>query len=124
MSPPPSKSPEREARENRWREWMAAAQDGDAKAYEQLLQELLPEVRSLVRRRMSGSSEEAAVEDNVDPHLAAARASTATRWLAAHPEIPAKKLRAESRAFYDPVASNASPEGRSQNRRVVIRLVP
>ncbi len=36
----------------RWREWMAAAQRGDALAYERLLEELLPFVRGLVRARI------------------------------------------------------------------------
>jgi len=36
----------------RWREWMASAQRGDALAYERLLEELLPFVRSVVRARI------------------------------------------------------------------------
>lgn len=47
---------ERQEREARWQAWMAAAQDGDAMAYERLLQELLPEVRSQVRRRLSDAA--------------------------------------------------------------------
>jgi RNA polymerase sigma-70 factor (ECF subfamily) len=40
-------------REDRWRSWMIAAQAGDAAAYEKLLLELLPYVRSQVARRIN-----------------------------------------------------------------------
>jgi len=39
-------------REERWRAWMAAAQDGDGEAYGRLLVELLPFVRGVVRGRL------------------------------------------------------------------------
>lgn len=68
-------STEREEREERWRGWMEAAQDGDAKAYHQLLQELLPEIRGLVRRRIA---EDAAVEDVVQNTLLAIHRSRHT----------------------------------------------
>jgi RNA polymerase sigma-70 factor (ECF subfamily) len=51
-----------EERERRWRAWMIAAQAGDSASYEKLLHELLPHVRSVVRRRLFDSS---AVEDVV-----------------------------------------------------------
>ncbi|MBW2316085.1 MAG: sigma-70 family RNA polymerase sigma factor [Deltaproteobacteria bacterium] len=70
-----SAAEERQAREERWRTSMAAAQDGDAKAYESLLQELLPEIRSLVRRRLP---DEAAVEDIVQNTLLAIHRSRHT----------------------------------------------
>jgi RNA polymerase sigma-70 factor (ECF subfamily) len=41
-----------EEREIRWRAWMIAAQDGDSAAYEKLLRELVPYVRSVVQRRL------------------------------------------------------------------------
>jgi RNA polymerase sigma-70 factor (ECF subfamily) len=41
-----------EEREGRWRSWMAAAQEGDAAAYEALLLELLPHIRGFVHRRL------------------------------------------------------------------------
>lgn len=59
-------SPAKPEREERWQAWMAAAQDGDASAYERLLHELLPEVRSQVRRRLSDA---AAAEDVVQNAL-------------------------------------------------------
>lgn len=49
-------------REDRWRELMAAAQDGDRACYERLLTEILPLLRGLVRRRVR---DPAAVEDVV-----------------------------------------------------------
>jgi len=47
-------------RAERWREWMAAAQHGDAEVYAKLLTELLPFVRGIVRSRLR---DDAAVED-------------------------------------------------------------
>ena len=44
---------EGDEREARWRGWMAAAQRGDALAYERLLDDLLPFVRGLVRARIA-----------------------------------------------------------------------
>jgi len=51
-----------EEREDRWRAWMVAAQDGDSASYEKLLRELVPHVRGVVKRRLFDSS---AVEDVV-----------------------------------------------------------
>lgn len=97
---------------------MAAAQDGDAKAYEQLLQELLPEVRSLVRRRMSGSSEEAAVEDVVQNTLLAIHRSRHTY----RPERPfGPWLRAVARnAFLD----HARVRSRRAEREIPLDTTP
>jgi len=52
----------REERESRWRAWMIAAQAGDSASYEKLLQELLPHVGVIVRRRLF---DPAAAEDVV-----------------------------------------------------------
>jgi RNA polymerase sigma-70 factor (ECF subfamily) len=51
-----------EERERHWRAWMVAAQDGDSASYEKLLRDLVPHVRSVVRRRLFDAS---AVEDVV-----------------------------------------------------------
>jgi RNA polymerase sigma-70 factor (ECF subfamily) len=51
-----------EESEDRWRAWMVAAQAGDSASYEKLLQELLPHVGRLVRRRLFDPN---AVEDVV-----------------------------------------------------------
>ena len=53
--------------------------------------------------------------------LAGARAAAAVRFLAAHGVDPTS-LVASSRGDIDPVASNDTPEGRAQNRRVEIIL--
>ncbi|MFM2119001.1 MAG: hypothetical protein RL722_469 [Pseudomonadota bacterium] len=55
-------------------------------------------------------------------HLASARAQGVTSLLAGR--LPAERLRAESRADAEPVADNATPEGRARNRRVEITLLP
>jgi RNA polymerase sigma-70 factor (ECF subfamily) len=44
-----------EERERRWRDWMTAAQSGDAVSYEKLVRELLPHLRGFVRRRFDAS---------------------------------------------------------------------
>ncbi|HKJ25115.1 MAG TPA: sigma-70 family RNA polymerase sigma factor [Myxococcota bacterium] len=94
---------------------MAAAQDGDAKAYEGLLQELLPEIRSLVRRRLP---DEAAVEDVVQNTLLAIHRSRHTY----RPERPfGPWLRAVTRnAFVDHVRAR----GRRSEREVSLEAVP
>lgn len=60
--------------------------------------------------------------DNWD--LAASRAATVARWLASRPGVPARKIVAESRSFYDPIGSNETAAGRRQNRRVEITVTP
>jgi len=106
---------ERQVREERWRRSMAAAQDGDAKAYEGLLQELLPEIRSQVRRRLP---DEAAVEDVVQNTLLAIHRSRHTY----RPERPfGPWLRAVARnAFLDHVRAR----GRRSDREVSLEAVP
>jgi len=93
---------DRQAREERWRVAMAAAQDGDAKAYESLLEELLPEIRGLVRRRLPDG---AAVEDIVQNTLLAIHRSRHTY----RPDRPfGPWLRAVARnAFLDHVRARA-----------------
>jgi len=57
-----------DGRSDRWREWMASAQRGDALAYERLLEDLLPFVRGVVRARLG---DDANVEDVVQDVLLA-----------------------------------------------------
>lgn len=106
---------ERQVREERWRRSMAAAQDGDAGAYDGLLRELLPEIRSLVRRRLP---DEAAVEDVVQNTLLAIHRSRHTY----RPERPfGPWMRAVVRnAFLDHVRAR----GRRSEREVSLDAVP
>jgi chemotaxis protein MotB len=60
--------------------------------------------------------------DNWD--LAAARASSVTRALSVRNDVQSGKLRAVSRAFFAPVGANDSSEGKRQNRRVDVIIVP
>jgi len=55
-------------------------------------------------------------------HLSKERAASVQRLLAA--SVKPERLRAEGRADSDPVADNATPEGRARNRRVEITLFP
>jgi chemotaxis protein MotB len=55
--------------------------------------------------------------------LAGARAASVVRALEAA-GVPAARLAAVSRGAEQPIAENESPEGRSANRRIEIRLIP
>ncbi|MHC1791414.1 OmpA/MotB family protein [Solidesulfovibrio sp.] len=52
--------------------------------------------------------------------LSASRASSVIRHLSETGGLPPERFTAMGRAFYQPVASNATPEGRQENRRVDI----
>lgn len=52
-----------------WGQLMAAAQDGDAAAYRQLLSEILPFVRALIIRQVGRADEDAAQEALLSLHL-------------------------------------------------------
>ena len=56
---------DRQLEEERWRCWMAAAQEGDGEAYERLLREILPVLRALVARRLGDPSSVEDVVQNV-----------------------------------------------------------
>jgi chemotaxis protein MotB len=56
--------------------------------------------------------------------LSAARATEVVRFLVERGGIAAERLRAVGRADTEPAASNASEEGRRQNRRIEIILLP
>jgi len=63
----------RREREQRWRTWMAAAQKGDAAAYEKLLHEALVELRPFVRRRVFDAAAQEDVVQNIFLSLHRAR---------------------------------------------------
>jgi len=56
--------------------------------------------------------------------LSSARATNVVRFLQEKVEIEPTDLRAVGMSEYHPVASNESPEGCSQNRRIEITLIP
>jgi chemotaxis protein MotB len=56
--------------------------------------------------------------------LSAARATAVVRFLQEKGEIAPERLTASGFSFYKPVASNGTDEGRKQNRRIGIMLLP
>jgi RNA polymerase sigma-70 factor (ECF subfamily) len=55
----------KEELEARWRNWMVAAQAGDAPSYEKLLRELIPYLRRFVQRRLLDSNASEDVVQNI-----------------------------------------------------------
>jgi chemotaxis protein MotB len=56
--------------------------------------------------------------------LSAARATAVVRFLQEKGNITPERLTASGFSYYRPVATNETPEGREQNRRIEIILVP
>ena len=56
--------------------------------------------------------------------LSSARATNVVRFLQEKVEIDPGSLKAVGMSEYHPVASNDTPEGCSQNRRIEITLIP
>ena len=56
--------------------------------------------------------------------LSAARAVNVVRFLSEKGGVPGKRLVAAGHGEFQPVASNATPKGRAQNRRIEILLLP
>jgi chemotaxis protein MotB len=55
--------------------------------------------------------------------LSAARATAVVRFFQEKGKIAPERLTASGFSFYRPVATNATPDGRKQNRRIEIILV-
>ncbi|MEP6262943.1 MAG: OmpA family protein [Gillisia sp.] len=64
----------------------------------------------------------AIIEDNWD--LSVKRATSVVRMLQNDFGVPPERMTAAGRSYYIPVASNATEEGRSQNRRTRIVILP
>lgn len=64
----------------------------------------------------------AVIEDNWD--LSVKRATSVVRTLQNDFGVPPERMTAAGRSYYIPVASNATAEGRSQNRRTRIVILP
>lgn len=64
-APQVARAAARAAQERRWSAWMAQAQDGDGRAYETLLRELVPFVRALARTQLRGQFVDDAEFDDI-----------------------------------------------------------
>ncbi len=56
--------------------------------------------------------------------LSVARAVTVVRFLSEHAKVPSRRMVAAGYGQFQPIASNANPEGRARNRRIEILLTP
>lgn len=119
---PAAADAERDARDLRWSRLMAAAQAGDARAYEELLRECLPLLRAICRARLRDSAEaEDAVQDTL---LAIHRARGSYNparpfrpWLVAVAERRAlDRLRSRARRVGREVPEDAAGEVASGDR--------
>lgn len=61
--------------------------------------------------------------DGINQPLSERRALSVANYLAGQQVLPARLLVA-GRGKYEPIASNNTPEGRSQNRRVTLQITP
>jgi chemotaxis protein MotB len=61
-------------------------------------------------------------QDNWD--LSTARANAIVRILVNNYKVNPKKVTASGHSYYDPIATNSTPEGRAKNRRTEIILTP
>jgi RNA polymerase sigma-70 factor (ECF subfamily) len=117
----------RQAREERWREWMTAAQAGDEVAYAKLLQELLGHLRRFVRARVFDAGVQEDVVQNVlfslhrarhtyrperpfGPWLYAIARNATTDHLRARGRRLARERSLEDEAVAEPAAAPHEPE--------------
>lgn len=61
-------------------------------------------------------------DDAINVPLSLARSAAVARWIEDRLGVPASRVRVKGFGSSDPVASNATPEGRALNRRVEIRF--
>jgi chemotaxis protein MotB len=80
--------------------------------------------------RVEGHTDDVAISDRLRARfptnweLSTTRATNVVRFLQDSVGIDPKRLRAVGLSEYHPVASNSTPKGRSQNRRIEIGLMP
>jgi RNA polymerase sigma-70 factor (ECF subfamily) len=124
----PTVSAERDARDLRWSRMMAAAQAGDARAYEDLLRECLPLLRAICRSRLRDATEaEDAVQDTLLTIHRARDSYNAARpfrpWLVAIAERRAlDRVRSRVRRSGREVPMDAAGEVASSERGVEAEL--
>jgi chemotaxis protein MotB len=81
----------------------------------------MPDRRFLVAGHTDNVPIKGKFRDNWD--LSAARAVNVARWLVQQ-GLPARQIGAAEYSEYDPVADNATPQGRQDNRRIEIVFMP
>ena len=72
--------------------------------------------------RIAGHTD-ATGSDNLNLNLSAQRAASVARFLTDVGRIPANTISAQGFGSQRPVATNATPEGRAQNRRIEVLIV-
>lgn len=116
----------------RWRAWMASAQQGDAIAYERLLEDLLPFVRGVVRARIGDDPN---AEDVVQDVLLAIHTARHTfqagrelepwvRTIARNAVIDSVRRRNRQRAREADVAAEALPDDTARRTSVEAEPLP
>lgn len=81
-----------------------------------------PEINVLVEGHTDSIPIKKRYQDNWA--LSVARSTEIARILTVNYAVPPQRVTASGRSQYEPIASNATPEGRAQNRRTEIILVP
>jgi len=80
--------------------------------------------------QISGHTDDSPISDRLKEkfatnwELSVARAVTVVRFLSEHAKVAASRMVAAGYGQFHPIASNANPQGRAQNRRIEILLTP
>lgn len=81
-----------------------------------------PEINVLVEGHTDSIPIKKKYQDNWA--LSVARSTSIARILTETYQVPPQRVTASGRSYYEPIADNMTPEGRAQNRRTEIILVP